>query len=64
MCIFFLNERFDDDDDDDDDDDELFLEHGWPAKSVALFRARTIARDPHHRESSTCCEQDLNLRRT
>ena len=39
----------------DDDDDELFLWYGWPTKGV---------RDPHHRESPTRREQDLNLRRT
>ena len=49
---------------DDDDDDELFLWYGWPTKGVALFPAGTIASDPHHRESPTRCEQDLNLRRT
>ena len=50
--------------DDDDDDDELFLWYGWPTKGVALFPAGTIVRDPHHRESPTCREQGLNLRRT
>ena len=47
-----------------DDDDELFLWYGWPTKGLALFPARTIARDPHHHESPTRREQDLNLRRT
>ena len=32
-------------------------------KRLALFPARTIVRDPHHRESPTCREQGLNLRR-
>ena len=50
-------------DDDDDDDDELFLWYGWPTKGVALFPAGTTVRDPHHRESPTRREQDLNLRR-
>ena len=45
----------DDDDDDDDDDHKMHL---------ALFPARTIVRDPHHLESLTHCEQDLNLCRT
>ena len=40
----------DDDDGDDEDDDELFLWYGWPTKG-------TIARDSHHRESLTLCEQ-------
>ena len=31
---------------------------------VALFSAGTIVRDPHHRESLTRREQDLNLHRT
>ena len=33
-------------------------------RRLALFLARTIVRDPHHRESPTRREQDLNLRRT
>ena len=33
-------------------------------RSLALFPAGTIARDPHHRESPTRHEQDLNLQRT
>ena len=33
-------------------------------RRLALFPARTIVRDPHHRESATCREQGLNLRRT
>ena len=47
-----LDDDGDDDDDDDDDDDEIFL---W---------AGIIVRDSHHRESPTCHEQRLNLRRT
>ena len=47
-----LDDDGDDDDDDDDDEDEFFL---W---------AGTIVRDSHHRESPTCHEQRLNLRRT
>ena len=31
---------------------------------LALFPVGTIVRDPHHCESSTRSEQDLNLRRT
>ena len=31
---------------------------------LASFPAGTIVRDPHHLESPTHCEQDLNLRRT
>ena len=53
-----------DDGDDDDDDDKLFLLYGWPTKGKALFPAGTIVRVPHHRESPTCREQDLNLDRT
>ena len=52
-----------DDDDDDDEDKKVFLLpflwHG-----LVLFPARTIARDPHHCKSLTCCKQGLNLRRT
>ena len=33
-------------------------------KYLALFPAGAIVRDPHHRKSPTCREQDLNLRRT
>ena len=33
-------------------------------KRLALFPSGTIARDPHYRESPTCRQQDLNLRRT
>ena len=53
-----------DDGDDDDDDDKLFLLYGWQTKGKALFPAGTIVRVPHHRESPTCREQDLNLDRT
>ena len=31
-------------------------------RRLALFPAETIVRDPHHRESPTRFEQDLNLR--
>ena len=33
-------------------------------RRLALFPAGTTVRDPHHRESPTRREQDLNLRRT
>ena len=33
-------------------------------RRLALFPAWTIVRDPHHRESPTRREQDLNLCRT
>ena len=33
-------------------------------RCLALFPAKTIARDPHHRKFPTCCEKGLNLRRT
>ena len=46
--------------DDDDDDEELFLWYIF----VALLPAGIIGRNPHHRESPTCREQDLSLRRT
>ena len=56
-----------DDDDDDDDDDELFFWYfcGMADQQRAFslqkaFPARTIVRDPHHCQSLTCCEQDLN----
>ena len=49
---------------DDEDDDKLFLCYGWPANGVyGLFPAGTIVRDSHHRNSQTCGEQGLNLRR-
>ena len=51
-------------DDDDDEDDELFAWYGWLTKGVALFPARTIVSGPHHHESPTHSEQDLNLHRT
>ena len=33
-------------------------------RRLALFPAGTIVRDPHHLETLTCREQDLNLRRS
>ena len=33
-------------------------------RRLAILTARTIVRDPHHRESPKRHEQDLNLRRT
>ena len=33
-------------------------------RHLALFPARTIVRDPHHRESPTRHEQELSLHRT
>ena len=33
-------------------------------KAFNLISSRDIVRDPHYRESSTCREQGLNLRRT
>ena len=63
-ALHSCNDDGDDDDDDDDDDDKLFLLYGWPTKGKALFPAGTIVRVPHHRESPTCREQDLNLDRT
>ena len=46
-------------------DDELLV---WlwltDERRLALFPAGTIVRDPHHRESPTRRNQDLNLRRT
>ena len=46
-------------------DDELFFVV-WltDERRLALFPAATIVRDPHHRESPTRRQQDLNLRRT
>ena len=44
---------------------KLFLCYGWQTKSVlALFPAGIIVREPHHCESPTRHEQDLNLHRT
>ena len=53
------------DDDDVENDEELFL-LAWltDERRLALFPAGTIVRHPHHRESPTRREQDLNLRRT
>ena len=53
--------------DDDDDNDKLIFDFVvWltDERRIALFPKRTIVRDPHHRESLTRREQDLNLRRT
>ena len=33
-------------------------------RHLSLFPAGTIVRDPHHRESPTHHEQDMNLHRT
>ena len=33
-------------------------------RCLALIPARSIVRDPHHRESPTCRRQGLNMRRT
>ena len=45
-----------------DDDDELFfLVWLTDERRLALFPSGTIVRVPHHRESPTCREQDLNL---
>ena len=62
--VFGHFSRSDDDDDDDDDDDELFVVWLTDESRLALFPFGTIVRDPHHRESPTRHEQDLNLRRT
>ena len=53
-----------DDDDDDDDDDDCFCVWLTDKRCLGLFPAGTTDRDPHHRESLTRREQDLNLRRT
>ena len=50
--------------DDDDDDDDEFVAWLTNERLLALFPARTIARDPHHRVSLTFRKQDLNLCRT
>ena len=48
-----------------DDDDDFFCGMDVTDKRrLALFPAGTIVRDPHHRESPTRREQDMNLRRT
>ena len=51
-------------DDDDDDDGFFFVVWLTDERRLASFPAETIVRDPHHRESPTRREQDLNLRRT
>ena len=43
-----------------DDDDELFCFFGM----VGRRKVGTVVRDPHHRESPTRREQDMNLHRT
>ena len=53
-----------DDDEDDDDDDDGFVVWLTDERRLALFPAGAILRDPHHRESPTRREQDLNLHRT
>ena len=51
--------------DEDDNDDEIFFVV-WLTnkKRLAFFPAGTTVRDPHHGESPTRRQQDLNLRRT
>ena len=60
---------------DDDDDDEWWwwwwivccgMVDQWKAFSLISKQDKwvTFARDPHHHEPLTCCEQDLNLSRT
>ena len=50
---------------DNDEDDELFCGMVLTdERLLALFPAGIIVRDPHHHESPTRREQDLNLRRT
>ena len=46
------------------DDDDVFVVWLTDESGLALFRAETIVRDPHHRESLTRRKQDLNLRGT
>ena len=47
-----------------DDDNDGFCGIVTDERYLVLFPAGIIVRDPHHRESPTRCEQDLNLRRT
>ena len=63
----YLFSSDDDDDDDDEDDDvghELFCGMVNRRKAFSLISSRAIVIDPHHRESLTRGDQDLNLRRT
>ena len=47
------------------DDDELFLWYVWPTKGVKpYFQPGPLPEIPHHHESPTRREQDMNLRRT
>ena len=49
---------------DDDEDDELVLWYGWQAKGFWPF-FQWQPRDPHHRKSPTCHEQDnSNIHKT
>ena len=61
---YLVSDVVDDDNEDDDDDDELFFGTVDDKRCLALFPAGTFVRDPHHRESSTHREQNLNLSRT
>ena len=42
----------------------VFMKWLTDERRLASFPAGTIVREPHHRESPTHSEQDLNLRRT
>ena len=45
------------------DDDDYSVAWLTDERGLALFPAGTILRDSHHRESPTCHEQNLNLRK-
>ena len=64
LSFLIWNFAIESNDDDDGDDDELFVVWLTGERLLALFPPGTIVRDPHHRESLTRREQDLNLRRT
>ena len=57
----YVFQNYDDDDDDDDDDDNCSVVWFTDERRVALFPAGIIVRDPHHCESPTRREQDMNL---
>ena len=58
--------NIDDDDDDDDDDDELLFRLMVDRRKTFsfIFIQNHTVRDPHHHESLTRHEENVNLRRT
>ena len=60
----YINDLPDDDDDDEEEEELFFVVWLTNERRLALFPTGNIVRDPHHLETLTCREQDLNLRRT